>query len=301
METNTPARWLENQRMKHTKSADGLPVYQISGGFGSARFSTQGAHVMEFTPAGQPPLLFLSRQTALSPGKAIRGGIPVIFPWFGPREGHPESPMHGLVRTRPWEILGIDVPEEGPARVRMGFESSAETLALWPYAFSLSLEFTFSWDLAVRWETRNTGASPFVFEQALHPYFPVADVHSASVHGLQGTAFIDKTDAFRLKTDTADSVLFTTETDRLYLDTRAELSLEDPASRSRLLFRKQGSGSSVVWNPWSAKAAALADLGDEEWREFVCIEQANANRDAVTLSAGGIHVLEARYSRQSTP
>ena len=300
MQNNSPDHWLQNKRITRTESTQGLPVFELQGDFGSARFSTQGAHLMEFTPAGQPPLLFLSKQTALTPGKAIRGGIPVIFPWFGAREGHPESPMHGLVRSRIWEIAEIEVPEEGPAKVRLTFESNAETLALWPHAFALSIEFILGEDLAIRWESHNTGDSAFVFEQALHPYFPVADVGSASVHGLQNAEFIDKTDAMRIKTDSAEAVSFVGETDRLYLDTASVLSLEDPASLSRIVFAKAGSLSSVVWNPWIAKAAALADLGDEEWREFVCVEQVNAARNAVMLPAGEVHIFEARYMRQST-
>jgi D-hexose-6-phosphate mutarotase len=299
MQNSPPAAWLQNKRITRSESPDGLPVFHLQGGFGSARFSPQGAHLMEFTPTGQPPLLFLSKQTALTPGKAVRGGVPVIFPWFGARAGHPESPMHGLVRTRPWEIVELAVPEEGPAKIMLRFESTAETLSLWPYAFALSLELTLGEDLAIRWETQNTGAETFVFEQALHPYFPVADVRSATVHGLHGFEFIDKTDGMRLKTDLAEAVSFAGETDRLYLDTPSILSLEDPASLSRIVFGKAGSQSSVVWNPGIAKAAALADLGDEEWREFVCVEQANANRNTVSLASGEVHVFEARYMRQS--
>jgi D-hexose-6-phosphate mutarotase len=208
--------------------------------------------------------------------------------------------MHGIVRNRIWEIAEIEVPEEGAAKVRLTFESNAETLTLWPHAFALSIEFTLGEDLAIRWETQNTGDSAFLFEQALHPYFPVADVGTASVHGLQNAEFIDKTDAMRLKTDLAEAVSFAGETDRLYLDTPSVLSLEDPASLSRIVFAKAGSLSSVVWNPWVTKAAALADLGDEEWREFVCVEQVNAARNAVTLPAGEVHLFEARYMRQST-
>ena len=298
MQTPPSATWLHNPRITRTTSKEGLPLFDLRGGFGAARFSPQGAHFLEFTPSGQPPLLFLSKQTNLAPGKAIRGGIPVIFPWFGAREGHPESPMHGLVRTRTWEITELDVPEEGPAIVRLRFDSTPETLSLWPHAFAISLEFTLGEDLAIRWETQNTGEATFVFEQALHPYFPVADIRTASVHGLQNSEFIDKTDTLRLKKDPAPAVQFTGETDRLYLDTAAKLLLEDPASESSIVFGKAGSFSSVVWNPWIAKAAALTDLGNEEWQEFVCIEQVNANRNAVTLHAGEVHVFETRYLRQ---
>ena len=288
-----------NEGVTYSESPEGLPLLSLKGTFGTALFSPQGAHLIEFTPRGQPPLLFVSRQTHLTKGKAIRGGVPVIFPWFGPREGHPESPMHGLVRTRDWKINALEIPKEAPARVRMGFDSTPETLCLWPYSFSLSIEFVMGEDLLIRWATRNNGDQAFIFEQALHPYFPVSNIESSTVRGLYNCQFIDKTDSLRLKMDQEESVYFTGETDRLYLDTAASLSLEDPASRSRIWIEKTGSKSSVVWNPWIAKAASLNDLDDEDWRRFVCVEQANAGRNAVTLAPGEVHTFEARYRRQT--
>jgi glucose-6-phosphate 1-epimerase len=287
-----------DERVTRRESPDGLPIIELSGDFGKACLSTQGAHLMEFTPKDQPPLLFISRQTFRAKGKAVRGGVPVIFPWFGPREGHPDSPMHGLVRTRNWELRELEVPDKGPAKVRMDFHSTEETLALWPHAFALSIEFILGEELHIHWISRNTGESSFVFEQALHPYFPILDVHSVSVRGLQSNEFVDKTDAMHLRVDREESVRFTGETDRLYLDTSSPLLIEDPASRSRIVVEKTGSKSSVVWNPWIAKASALIDLADEEWGEFVCVEQVNASRNRVELAPGEVHSLEARYKRQ---
>lgn len=289
---------LTNERITFSESPDGLPLFELRGDFGSARFSPQGAHLIDFTPSAQPPLLFLSNETALTPGKAIRGGIPVIFPWFGARVGHPESPMHGLVRTRIWEVLKIDVPDKGPGLIQMLFEATPETQAIWPHSFALNVEFTLGEALLVRWETRNTGKIPFNFEQALHPYFPVTDVGSASVEGLRGAEYIDKTDAMRLKKDIMDSVIFSAETDRLYLNTEETLTLEDPGSASKIILEKTGSKSSVVWNPWIDKSATLSDLGDVEWKQFVCVEQANAAQNSVLLPAGCVHIFEARYVRK---
>jgi glucose-6-phosphate 1-epimerase len=285
-----------SEHAQHSTSPDGLALFTISGAFGTARFSPQGAHLLEFNPKDGEPLLFLSARTHLTPGKAIRGGVPVIFPWFGARAGHSTSPMHGLVRTRVWNVEAISVPENGPASVRFTLHSNAETENLWPHAFSLSLEFVLGTALEIRWEVRNTGASSFTFEQALHPYFPVKDVHSASVTGLQGAEYIDKTDAFRRKVDASDSVTFNGEVDRLYLHTHGECVLHDPAAGRKLTVSKTGSAASVTWNPWITKAAALEDLGDDEWEHFVCVEQVNAADNAVTLPAGASHFLTARYA-----
>jgi D-hexose-6-phosphate mutarotase len=291
----------------HTNQA-GLEFLKLTGSFGSAEFCTQGAHLMHFTPIGGTPMLFVSAKTLLSPGKAIRGGIPVIFPWFGPRAGHPESPMHGLVRTRPWQVTEVTVPgtpgpeSHGLAPAVVGFEcqSNADTLALWPHEFRLELVFELGNSLHITWRVHNTGSTPFDFEQALHPYFPVKDVQSASVSGLQNAAYIDKTDHMTIKTQTEPFVRFSAETDRLFLDTAAELTLDDPAANQRLRIQKTGSNSSVVWNPWIAKAAALADLGDEEWREFVCVEQVNAAKNSIQLPAAKSYTMTASFTPERT-
>jgi D-hexose-6-phosphate mutarotase len=292
----------------HTNQA-GLEFLKLTGPFGSAEFCTQGAHLMHFTPSGGTPMLFVSAKTLLSPGKAIRGGIPVIFPWFGPRAGHPEAPMHGLVRTRPWQVTEVTVPQKPgaespgstPAVVRFECQSDADTLVLWPHEFRLELVFELGTSLHITWRVHNTGSAPFNFEQALHPYFPVKDVHSATVSGLQNATYIDKTDQMTIKTQTEPVVRFSGETDRLFLDTADTLTLDDPASNQRLLIQKTGSNSSVVWNPWIAKAAALADLGDEEWREFVCVEQVNAAKNSVQLPPEKTHAMTAVFFPEKAP
>lgn len=277
----------------------GLTFLEIEGGFGSAEFCLQGAHLTRFHPRGQGALLFLSRQSFFEKGKAIRGGIPVIFPWFGPREGHPESPMHGLVRTRDWKLEEATVPESGDASVLFSIQSTPETLGAWPFPFELKLRFNLGASLSVLWDVKNTGTEPFVFEQALHPYFPVADIHQLQVHGLKNSRYHDKTAGPELQTDTEDHVGFTRETDRLYVDTEAALRVDDAAGAKRLLITKKGSRSSVVWNPWIAKAAALADLADDEWQGFVCVEQVNAKQNAITLAPGRTHRMEAAFSMET--
>jgi glucose-6-phosphate 1-epimerase len=295
------SRWERPGQIEFHTSAAGLTCLDLAGPFGTAQFFLQGAHLTQFCPRQQREMLFVSRQSHFAPGKAIRGGIPVIFPWFGPRDGHPESPMHGLVRTREWDLIDVKVPDTGPASVTFAFHSNEETLGAWPHPFDLQLQFQLGATLRILWEVRNTGPEAFTFEQALHPYFPVEDIHSAQVTGLRGASYLDKTAGPDLQHDTAESVQFIRETDRLYLDTSGPLTLENPAGKTRLRITKAGSQSSVVWNPWIAKAAALADLGDEEWQRFVCVEQVNAKHNAVHLPTGAAHTFTAEFSLETLP
>lgn len=281
--------------LQFTYSNDGLPLLEVRTGSLHAKFALQGAHLIEFNTSTGHSLLFVSKKSLFKKGSAIRGGIPVIFPWFGPREGHPESPMHGLVRTRPWELQKVEFRNQSSVLVSFAFSDTEETRALWPYPFRLELDFELGESLQISWRVINTGESPFTFEQALHPYFPIKDVHTACVKGLQGVSYIDKTDGLKIKTDTAPAISFTTETDRLYLDTETDCILEAGGDGGSLRLGKTGSHSTVVWNPWIAKAKALADMADEEWQAFVCVEQVNANRNAITLASGKTHLFQAFY------
>ena len=293
------SRWSRPGSVDFETSQEGLVTAQIRTPKVSARFAIQGAHLIEFSPFCGKPLLFVSQKTHFAPGKAIRGGIPVIFPWFGPREGHPKSPMHGLVRTRDWSLDHLEMREDGSARIEFGFRSTDETLALWPHPFELRLAFELGAELKIEWRTRNTGTSVFSFEQALHPYFPVHDIATASVEGLAGVEYIDKAAQLLVKRESSEPIRFVAETDRLYLDTDSECVLKDPSGHRELHIEKSGSKSSVVWNPWIAKAAALADLDNEEWRHFVCVEQANASRNALPLAPNETHLFQVRYALKS--
>jgi glucose-6-phosphate 1-epimerase len=297
MNTSNPSH--SHQNVLHNTSPEGLELLTLHGDFGSAKFAIQGAHLCEFIPKNQTAMLFVSKKSHFAPGKAIRGGLPIIFPWFGPRKDHPESPMHGLVRTKPWTLELAEVPEGAPAKVIFSISSDAETLAIWPHAFHSKLEFILGDRLEIRWTIRNTGTEAFNFEQALHPYFPVQNISTAKVSGLCGASYIDKTDGMSQKNDSEPFVSFVAETDRLYLNTDTTCVLEDAAARRKLIFEKEGSKSSVVWNPWIAKAAALSDMEDAEWQEFVCVEQVNAADNAILLAPSASHILTARYFYQT--
>ncbi|MGH7322954.1 MAG: D-hexose-6-phosphate mutarotase, partial [Candidatus Rokuibacteriota bacterium] len=249
----------------------------------------QGAHVTQYRPRGQAPVLFLSARSAFVPGKAIRGGVPVIFPWFGPRAGDPTAPMHGFARVAEWDVEAVEVAPDGSATIRLRLDASAAMRAAWPQDFSLRYRVGIGPALALGLEVRNASASAFTFEEALHTYLAVADVRQASLSGLSGTIYIDKTDEMTRKREESRAIRLAEETDRVYLGTRATCALDDPRGGRRLVVDKQGSEVTVIWNPWMAKAATMTDLAPDEWPRFVCIETANAADHAVALAPGARH------------
>ncbi len=271
----------------------GLVRIAIATPLASAEVYLQGAHITRYQPDGAAPVLFLSEKTHLASGKAIRGGVPIIFPWFGARVGHPESPAHGFARTMEWELESLASRDNGEIHIVLRLASSAATLALWPHEFTLRHRITIGEQLHMALEVENRGTAPFTFEEALHTYFTVGDVRSASVTGLENTTYLDKVDAGQRKHEGAAPIRFTGETDRVYLDTTTVCIVDDPALARRIAVEKTGSATTVVWNPWIAKAKAMSDFGDDEWPAMLCIETTNAAENLITLPPNSTHTMTA--------
>ncbi len=260
----------------------------------NCEIALQGAHVARFERKGEWPLLFLSEKSLFAPGKAIRGGVPLIFPWFGNHPDGPPKPAHGFARTAIWSVESVDVLRDDEAVCVLRLEPNDATRAAWPNDFTLRYRVAIGRSLELLLEVRNESKVPFTFESALHTYLEVGDVRKCSITGLENTEYIDKTDSFSRKRTGAGSVQLERETDSVFLNTAATCVVDDPGLGRRITVEKKGSMSTVVWNPWAEKAKSLPDLGDDEWPRMVCIETAIAADNAVTVGPGRSHLLEAR-------
>ena len=263
----------------------------LSGGEGEAHVYAHGAHVTHYARRGERPLLFLSSRSSFEPGKAIRGGVPVIFPWFGARAAHPGAPSHGVARTAAWRVESPARLEGRVATTTLRLDADEATRALWPHDFTCRYRVSAGDTLELALEVINTSPEAWTFEAALHTYLAVGDAAGASLTGLDGATFIDKMDGLARKTLPGGPWRLTGETDRVFVGTRATVVVDDPAWRRRLVVDKHGSATTVVWNPWAAGAARLSDLADDEWPAMLCVETANAADDAVTLAPGGRHEM----------
>lgn len=247
-----------------------------------------GAHVVEWTPAGHLPVLWLSTASYHDSDKPIRGGIPVCFPWFGAGRSGDLAPAHGFARVRPWITRGTEYSSAG---ARVTYELLTEGQPEFPHPVAAVLMVTFGRELHLELSVTNMGSTPLSFEEALHTYLAVGDIHGVSVHGLDGAPYIDKAPGAPTSPVVQDgAITFTGETDRVY-SSSADVVLEDPSLRRRITVRRTGSANAVVWNPWIAKAAAMPDFGDDEWTGMVCIEGANVLDDAIDLQPGATHVM----------
>ena len=287
----------------------GLPVIEIRNRFATARISVHGAHVLSFRPKDDADLLFLSEQAVFQPGKAIRGGVPVCWPWFGPDPQGQGRPAHGFVRTRLWDLRRTETLAGGETLVELGLRDSTETRAIWPHGFDLSLTVIVGRSLFLALTTRNTGDSPFELTQALHSYFAVADIAQVRVTGLDGCDYVDKAKgAGGVRKVQAGDVAVDAEVDRVYAGVPDVLTIEDGAAARRVRLTAGGSRTAVVWNPWAEVAAGMADLPDDAYRRFVCVETANAGEEVLTLAPGDSRTLavdiappRSTASRVATP
>jgi glucose-6-phosphate 1-epimerase len=256
----------------------------------------RGAQVTAWGLRDEPPILFTSPKSAFAPARAIRGGIPIIFPWFGPSRHAPAAPQHGFARTATWHLDGVETAGSKSLTMTLSLTDGDVGSTIWPEPFCAIYTVTFAQTLSLRLAVQNRAGHRIVFEEALHTYFAISDISDIAISGLAGTTYIDKTDAARRKPQTTDLVTITAETDRVYLDTPAQYVIEDRGWRRRVIIEKDGAASTVVWNPWAEKAAAMADLGDPAWRGMVCVEAGNIADDEVRLARNGEHQISTAIS-----
>lgn len=253
----------------------------------------QGAHVTHWTPRGQRPVLFVSPKSLFTPGKAIRGGVPVIFPWFGPRGDGKPGPAHGFARSIEWAIEAARLSNDGKVEITLALAPNDATRGFGYAAFHLRFRVTVGAELEMELETRNDANEPLAYEEALHTYFAIADISRTSVSGLEGTNYIDKTDGFKRKKLGNEPIRIAKETDEVHLSTKATCVVHDRVWNRRIIVEKSGSDSTVVWNPWIDKTKGMSDMAPDDWKEMICVETANAADNAVHLSPGASHKLTA--------
>jgi glucose-6-phosphate 1-epimerase len=268
----------------------GLPRVSVQTPAASAEIYLHGAQLTSWRPAGAEEVIFLSQNSQWEAGRAIRGGIPVCFPWFRNKADDPKAPAHGFVRTKAWQL--DSVAKQGDAvLVSLSTVSDEATRAWWPHDFQLTHNLTIGEELVQELVVSNTGNASLRFEEALHTYYRVGGAEAVRVQGLDGVAYLDNTDSNRKKEQEGD-VVFTRQTDSAYIDTTHAVEIHDPLLRRRIRLTKQNSRTTVVWNPWSTGAQTLKDLGGEEWRAMACVEASNIRDFAVELLPGHQHTMK---------
>ena len=259
-----------------------LPAVTLCAADGAqATVTLYGGHLVSWRSSDGRERLFCSRESSLDGSRAIRGGVPVIFPQFGARGA---GMRHGFARVATWQLAATG-DENGAAWAEFTLDQDklpAAIAAAWPFAFALRLRVAVhGQSLDISLNVHNTGAQPFPFSAALHSYFAVDQLEQARITGLQRVRYSDDTplDALQAK----EVLQFADKLDRIYDQLPGPLQLETGGDTLRLA--QQGFTDAVVWNPGAQDAAALADLADDEYQRFVCIEAALIQPDVLAAGA----------------
>jgi len=283
-------------QLEFTRDAGGLVIARIDNVHAQSDIALQGAHIMTFQPAGEHPVIWLSPAAKLVPGKSIRGGVPVCWPWFGAHASDTTFPAHGFARTAAWQVAASTALPDGSTRITFELPQSAMPQTQWPHCCRLRLVATVGKSLAVELITQNTGNASFEIGEALHTYFKISDVDALCITGMEGCTYLDKVGVPETRTQKG-AIQISSEVDRIYIDTEADCLIEDREFGRLIRIAKRGSRSNVVWNPWIEKSARMGDFGsDTGYRGMVCVETANAAVNVVSVAPGEEHTLSVVYS-----
>jgi D-hexose-6-phosphate mutarotase len=279
-------------RVTFQDGQNGLPALEITTPWSTAEIYLHGAHVTRFKKQNEPPLLFMSQCSRFVEDQPIRGGIPVIFPWFGPREG---MAQHGFARVKNWELKEFAPAADGSVSVRFRLPDCPEASSYPPFTveYVVTVNETLKLELLVK---NDSSGEELDFENCLHTYFEVGDASQITVQGLQGASYQDKTAPFALRKEKEPVIRIASEVDRTYLDTTGAVEILDPALGRKILVEKSGSRSTVVWNPWIAKSQQMPDFGSEEYQRMVCVESGNVSSNSVKLAPGQSSSLTVKLS-----
>lgn len=279
------------------REGDGhIPVVEIKNKFATALISLQGAHILSWKPGNEDDVIWLSEDATFAPGKSVRGGIPICWPWFGAHGVNDTYPAHGFARTVFWQITDTGYSSAGETHItfRLDTNELEESLkCMWPQATVVEYRITIGSKLIMTLTTTNNSNKNIIIGQALHTYFNVADVSKTQVNGLEDKTYLDKVENFTSKIQKG-SVTINSEVDRVYLDTKDDVVISDENRKIRI--EKQGSSSTVVWNPWQDVADKMGDLGEEGYRKMLCVESANAIDDTITIAPNESATLSVTYS-----
>ena len=269
-----------------TKDSNGQPHVAVRTPAASGSVHLHGATVTGWTPPKHKPVLWTSSQAVYDGQTPIRGGVPICTPWFG---GHPtdsDAPSHGLARTATWTLDDASESED-ETLLRFGLELPGLKLT-----YDVLLGHTLKLLLGIT----NTGQAQRRVEAALHTYLAVSDAREVTITGLENLAYLDKVGGLTQVDATGKPIRFVAETDRVYGNTDDDVVLHDPGLKRQITVAKEGGRSTVIWNPWIAKAASMKDFGDDEWTGMCCLESAAVGDDAWTLAPGATQTLQAEVS-----
>ncbi|WP_346858289.1 D-hexose-6-phosphate mutarotase [uncultured Draconibacterium sp.] len=264
----------------------------VSNKYADATISLYGAQILNYNPVRSMEILWMSPESIFEKGKAIRGGIPVCFPWFGPHVSDETMPQHGFARILDWEVSKTEMLPNGESKIVLQLCSSEETKKYWPYDFCADMIFTVGNKLSVTLKVTNTSNEPLDYTCALHSYFSLSAIQNITIEGLENTLYQNQLDGGEYLQETELLEIAQAET-RHYYDTETTCVIDDPIYKRRIRIEKEGSKNTTVWNPWAEACLQMGDVPDDAYETFVCLETVNKINNSIELSPGENHETTA--------
>jgi len=280
--------------------AAGITAIEVDTALATASISLMGGQVLTWHPKSQQePVLWVSKLAQYIPRKAIRGGVPICWPWFGAHSSDNRFPGHGFARVFPWDVVSTSIDPSGIVEVQLSLSESDSVTELrpadWPVQVKLSVRIRIGEELEIALITENKSDKDIVLTEGLHTYFNVSDIAFVRVMGLHQTEYVDLTNS-NLRRRQSGPIIFEGELGRIFINCNSNSIIEDPVFCRRIKVIGKGNNSIAVWNPGFENATKIQDLGSEGWRNMVCVETANALENSVIVKSNQMHTMSANYS-----
>jgi glucose-6-phosphate 1-epimerase len=289
------SRFGMDSHIKFKQLPDGIVVAEIDNDLATATISLDGGHVITWWPKHQSsPVLWVSKLAKFIPGKAIRGGVPICWPWFGAHPTDKNLPGHGYARITPWAVDSVRTLASGATEVKLTLQEADPSRAHWLHSVGLSVTITVGSMLTIELTTTNNSDQEISLTEGLHTYFQIGDIADIRIHGLDGGEYVDLVDGNQRRQQSGE-ITFDCELGRIYVNSNSPCVIEDPCLNRRIRIEKSGSQSTAVWNPWAETASKMDDLGALGWGDMVCVESANALENNLTIKSGESDILTANY------
>lgn len=280
-----------DNHVKFVSGKGGWNYVHLENNGSTAFISLYGGHVLHYTPKGQTDLLWNTEKSYFEQGKPIRGGVPLCFPWFGPHASDSSKPMHGFARLSMWDVKQTRITPLGETELILTLSDNEYTRTLWPYSFQVIYTIRLGNKLELEFNVLNTGKDAFTISEALHTYFQVGNSSQITIEGLEGCTYYDGTNNNAPVVQKDKHIEIHKEENRRYINTSAHCILTDLSLKRKVKVEKKNSHTTVVWNPWIETARAMADMHDDGYKTFVCIEAANAFDNSVSINPGQSHLI----------
>ncbi|WP_299013560.1 D-hexose-6-phosphate mutarotase [uncultured Photobacterium sp.] len=265
-----------------------IKIIRVIHDMAEAGISLHGGHLIWYKPAGEEDVIWLSEKAEFDTTKAIRGGIPVCWPWFG-KAG---TPSHGFARNSEWTLKQHRESEQGVI-VALELEDNEVTREIWPHKFKNQLTFEIGPQLKVSLTSTNTDEQAWSFSGALHSYFQVADIKNITISEM-GCSYLDSTQG-GLPCQGGEQLMFDQEVDRVYTQPKDTVTITDNTLSRQIQVTNQGHNAAVIWNPWQELSISMGDMADNSFETMVCVES-TIHGEGITLEPGESHTLSTQIA-----